>query len=360
MPHQPTFEPPAGVHRRYNPLTREWLLVSPQRMQRPWLGQVDSLPDEARPSYDPHCYLCPGNERAAGQRNPQYSDTFVFDNDFPALLPEAAGLDQVARTQSPLLVQHPERGICRVICFSPRHDLTLAELTVDQICRVIDVWVAQYLELAALPFVHYVQIFENKGEMMGASNPHPHGQIWANETLPTEPAKEDRAQNDYWHDSSRCLLCDYLALEMAESRRVVLYNDDFLVVVPFWAIWPFETLLLSRRHVPSLADLTESECHALADILKRLTVRYDNLFRVSFPYSMGFHQQPSDGQAHPGWHLHAHFYPPLLRSATVRKFLVGYEMLAQPQRDLAPEDAAARLRELSNVHYREQKPKQDA
>ncbi len=340
----PNLTATAGVHRRYNPLTREWILVSPHRMERPWLGQVEAVPAEARPAYDPDCYLCPGNVRASSERNPDYQETLVFDNDFSALLPRAEGVSQAARMQSTLLVHHPERGLCRVVCFSPRHDLSLAELPQEQIRQVVDVWVQQYVELGVLPFINYVQVFENKGEMMGASNPHPHGQIWANETVPTEVRKEDTAQNDYLHEAGRCLLCEYLALELIEGQRVVLENEGFLVVVPFWATWPFETLVLSKRHTPSLAHLYDSERDALADILKRLTMRYDNLFQVSFPYSMGFHQQPTDGQRHPAWHLHAHFYPPLLRSAAVRKFMVGYEMLAQPQRDLTAEAAAARRR----------------
>ena len=344
---------PSAVHRRYNPLTREWILVSPHRTDRPWLGQVERAPREKRPTYDPGCYLCPGNERAGERRNPPYESTFVFDNDFPALLPDAPGLNRVVQRQSPLLVSHPERGLCRVICFSPRHDLTLAEMTVPQIREVVDVWAEQYTELGALDFVHYVQVFENKGEMMGASNPHPHGQVWANETVPTEVQKEHVAQKDHWREAGSCLLCTYLAQEKAQGVRLVLENEHFAALVPFWATWPFETLLLSKRHVPALPDLHDTERECLADILKRLTTRYDNLFEVSFPYSMGFHQQPTDGQEYPGWHLHAHFYPPLLRSATVRKFMVGYEMLAQPQRDLTAEEAAARLRELPDLHYRQ-------
>jgi len=353
----PTFPPPTGVHRRYNPLTREWILVSPHRMQRPWKGQVERAPAEQRPPYDPQCYLCPGNVRANGEYNPDYHETFVFDNDFAALLPNAGGVPQAARVQSPLLVSHPERGVCRVLCFSPRHDLSLAELPVGQIRLVIEAWVQQYVELGVLPFINYVQVFENKGEMMGASNPHPHGQVWANESLPTEIFKEDRAQSDYQAESGGCvaspkrsgggcLLCDYLRLELEREERIVLQNEHFVALVPFWATWPFETLLLSKRHAASLAHLYDPERDALADALKRLTTRYDNLFQVSFPYSMGFHQQPTDGEPHPGWHLHAHFYPPLLRSATVRKFLVGYEMLGQAQRDLTPESAAEQLRSL--------------
>jgi UDPglucose--hexose-1-phosphate uridylyltransferase len=336
----------SGVHRRYNPLTREWILVSPHRMERPWLGQVERAPAVARAVYDPGCYLCPGNVRANGERNPAYQDTFVFDNDFGALLPKAPGAREGAKAQSALLVSHPERGVCRVVCFSPRHDLSLAELPVSQIRRIVDTWVQQYFELGNLPFVNYVQVFENKGEMMGASNPHPHGQIWANESLPTEAYKEHRSQNDYLLEAESCLLCDYLAQESAEGTRLVLENESFAALVPFWAEWPFETMLLGKRHAPSLVHLDGAERGALADILKRLTCRYDHLFGVSFPYSMGFHQQPTDGGTHPAWHLHAHFYPPLLRSATVRKFMVGYELLAQPQRDLTAEAAASRLREL--------------
>lgn len=345
----PTSLTPSGVHRRYNPLTREWILVSPHRMERPWKGQVERAPAEQRPSYDPHCYLCPGNARANGEHNADYHETFVFDNDFAALLPNTAGVPQAARVQSPLLISHPERGVCRVLCFSPRHDLSLAELPVEQIRLVIEAWVQQYVELGVLPFINYVQVFENKGEMMGASNPHPHGQVWANESLPTEILKEDRAQSDYHDESGGCLLCDYLRQELEREERIVLQNEHFVALVPFWATWPFETLLLSKRHAPSLAHLHDEERAALADALKRLTTRYDNLFQVSFPYSMGFHQQPTDGEPHPGWHLHAHFYPPLLRSATVRKFLVGYELLAQAQRDLTPESAAEQLRSLPDV-----------
>jgi len=342
------LQPHDGVHRRYNPLTREWILVSPHRTQRPWLGHVEAAPPVARPRHDPECYLCPGNLRAGGERNPDYESTFVFDNDFAALLPEAQGIGDTARRQSSLLVSHPERGLCRVVCFSPRHDLTLAELPRAQLRRLVDLWAQQYAELGELPFISYVQVFENKGAMMGASNPHPHGQIWANETLPTEVRKEDTAQQDYWRESGRCLLCDYVALEMIEGERIVVENEHFVAAVPFWANWPFETLVISKRHTPAIDRLYDLERDALADILKRLTTRYDNLFGVPFPYSMGFHQQPTDGALHKAWHLHAHVYPPLLRSATVRKFMVGYEMLAQPQRDLTAEAAARRLRELPN------------
>jgi UDPglucose--hexose-1-phosphate uridylyltransferase len=331
-------------HRRYNPLTREWVLVAPHRTQRPWLGQVEKTTPETRSTYDPACYLCPGNTRAGGVRNPVYTGTFVFDNDFPALLSDtpAGGLDERG-----LIVARSEPGICRVVCFSPRHDLAIPRMNVPDIRRVVDVWVEQYHALGALPVINYVQIFENCGAMMGASNPHPHCQIWANANLPNEPAKEQTALSDYLTAGDTCLLCDYLALEQASGERLVCENDHFWAGVPFWAIWPFETMVIGKRHVTDLGGLTNDERDGLADILKRLTTRYDNLFEVSFPYSMGFHQRPTDGQLHPEWHLHAHFYPPLLRSATVRKFMVGYEMLGTPQRDITAETAAGRLREVA-------------
>jgi UDPglucose--hexose-1-phosphate uridylyltransferase len=336
-------------HRRYNPLTNEWILVSPHRTERPWLGQVEKRPPPSRPAYDPGCYLCPGNARAAGNRNPQYDSTFVFENDFAALLPDIPFAELAERG---ILRAASERGICRVICFSPRHDLTLPEMPLPDIRRVVDVWAEQTAALGALAFINYVQVFENKGALMGASNPHPHCQVWANEHMPTEPAKESRSFSAYLDEHGTCLLCDYLALELAAGERIVLQNEHFVVLVPFWAVWPFETMVLARRHVGALPDLIDAERDVLARVIKQLTAHYDNLFQVSFPYSMGFHQSPTDGAAHPEVHLHAHYYPPLLRSAAVRKFLVGYEMLANPQRDLTAETAAARLREMSEAPYR--------
>ncbi|MBI4789298.1 MAG: UDP-glucose--hexose-1-phosphate uridylyltransferase [Chloroflexi bacterium] len=333
-------------HRRYNPLTNEWILVSPHRTQRPWLGQVERLAPESRPAYDPTCYLCPGNARAGSERNPRYEQTFVFDNDFAALLPDTTGLPL---DQNRLLQARSDRGICRVICFTPRHDLTLPDMSREEIRRVVDVWAEQTAELGARDFIRYVQVFENKGEMMGASNPHPHCQCWAEEHIPTEPAKEMQTTRNYLNERGSCLLCDYLAAELAEGERIVLLNEHFVVLVPFWAVWPFETMLLARRHAGTLPELDNAERDALADVVKRLTTRYDNLFEISFPYSMGFHQSPSDGMPHPEMHLHAHYYPPLLRNATVRKFMVGYELLANPQRDLTAETAAARLREMGEV-----------
>lgn len=332
-------------HRRYNPLTREWVLVSPQRTDRPWQGQMEEVIREVQPEFDPECYLCPGNVRAGGARNPPYTATFVFDNDFAALRPDtqAGKVDEGG-----LFVAEAEQGICRVVCFSPRHDLTIARMEVAGIRQVVDTWRAQYAQLGALSFINWVQIFENRGAQMGASNPHPHGQVWANLNPPNESRKEDDAQREYHTDHDSCLLCDYLALEIKSGERLICANDSFYALVPFWAIWPFETMLISKRHTTGMDDFNEAEGTALADILKRVTMSYDKLFQVSFPYTMGFHQRPTDGRAHPEWHLHAHFYPPLLRSATIRKFMVGYELLGMPQRDITAESAAQRLRDLVN------------
>lgn len=331
-------------HRRFNPLSREWVLVSPHRTQRPWQGQVEDKPAETPLPYDLTCYLCPGNERAGGITNPAYAETFVFDNDYAALKPDtpAANLNE-----SDLLIAQSEAGRCRVVCFSPRHDLTIAQMSVPELRRVVDTWVDEYVTLGNHPSINAVQIFENRGAMMGASNPHPHGQIWATETIPNELQKELTALAEYEQQHRSNLLSDYLALELEKQERVVCTNEHFVVVVPFWAVWPFETLLLSRRQVTAIDELSDDERTGLADILRQITSRYDQLFQVSFPYTMGFHQRPTDRAAHPSFQLHAHFYPPLLRSATVKKFMVGYEMLAMPQRDITAEMAAEWLRLLS-------------
>lgn len=337
-------------HRRFNPLTRDWVLVSPHRTQRPWQGQVERAAEPAGLVYDPSCYLCPGNTRANGATNPHYSSTFVFENDFAALKPDVPH-GQINESGKGLIVAATERGLCKVVCFSPRHDLTLSRMKVEEIHRVVDVWSDEYQAIGSRPDINYVQIFENRGEMMGCSNPHPHCQIWANETVPNEPAKEQNALLEYRQRNGSCLLCDYVRFEAAEKERLVCENDNFFAVVPFWAVWPFETLVISKEHVTDIASLRSAGRTDLADILRRLTIRCDNLFKISFPYSMGFHQRPTDQSEHTEWHFHAHFYPPLLRSATVRKFMVGYEMLASPQRDITPESAAERLRALSETHY---------
>jgi len=332
-------------HVRLNPLTREWVLVSPQRTVRPWQGQVEAIQPGSNAPYDSACYMCPGNLRASGARNPPYKECFVFDNDFPALRMDS--LEQ--ETRDGLLVAQSETGICRVACFSPLHNLTLSQMEVTAIRRVVDMWAKQQAELGALPNIRHVQIFENRGAMMGASNPHPHCQIWATSSIPNEPSKELEGFRAYRSANGSCILCDYLTQERHAQERLVYQNSCFSGLVPFWAIWPFETLVVSNRHVGSLADLSSLECDALADLLKKLTMAYDRLFDVCFPYSMGFHQRPTEKQGHPEWHLHAHFYPPLLRSPTIKKFMVGFEMLGSPQRDLTPEMAAERLRKAAST-----------
>lgn len=312
-------------------------------MRRPWQGQIETPEPEVRPEYDPACYLCPGNTRAGGHRNPPYTDLFVFDNDFSALLPDTP---QGEIDEEGLLVARAESGICRVVCFSPRHDLTLAGMEPSALRRLVDLWADQYETLGARGDIASVQVFENRGTMMGCSNPHPHGQIWAQRSIPLELAKEGARLLEYHELTGRSLLADYAALELRREERIVFEQGSVLVIVPYWAIWPFETIVLPRRRMASLLEMEANERDDLAVALKRLTSRYDNLFGTTFPYSAGVHQAPTDGKDHPEWHLHFHFYPPLLRSATVRKFMVGYEMMAEPQRDLTPEAAAARLREV--------------
>jgi UDPglucose--hexose-1-phosphate uridylyltransferase len=334
-------------HRRLNALTGDWVLVSPHRTKRPWQGKQETTPPNNRPQHDPNCYLCAGNERAGGLKNPDYKSTYVFDNDFAAILPESG---EVGGSQD-LLQAEPVAGTCRVICFSPRHDWTLPEMPVEAIRGVVDVWAAQTEELGKK--YRWVQVFENKGDVMGCSNPHPHGQIWASDFIPNEPSKEDRQQKAHFGKSGSPLLIDYLKTEVEKDQRIVVENEHWVVLVPYWATWPYELLLLPRRHVLRLPDLNDAERTALADVLKRLLTRYDNLFEVSFPYSMGWHGAPTLEGDFSHWQLHAHFYPPLLRSATVKKFMVGYEMLAEAQRDLTPEQAAQTLRNQSEVHFKQ-------
>ncbi len=330
-------------HRRLNPLTGEWVLVSPQRLARPWQGETESLQTAKREKYDPACYLCPGNVRAQGHRNPQYEGVFVFGNDFAALTPQ---VPDSAENAGDLLVRRSEAGACRVICFSPRHDLDVAELPLSQVRAVLDAAAEQYEEFVRDPSIRAVTIFENRGAMMGASNPHPHGQIWANETIPVELDKEDAHLRSYVLEHGECLLCAYLHREIDAKDRVIYSDERTTAVVPYWAVWPFEALVIPHAHAGSLDALDDRGRDSLAAVMQQLTSRYDRLFDTPFPYSMGFHQQPANGAAHSHWHMHAHYYPPLLRSASVRKFMVGYELLAQPQRDVMPEDAAGRLRSV--------------
>lgn len=336
---------PTAPHRRFNPLLDEWVLCSPRRLERPWRGLVERRSHARPPAYDPACYLCPGNARAGGERNPPYTTTFAFDNDFPALRPDVP----TSRFGDALLRARPEAGRCRVLCFSPRHDLTLTGLDRRALRAVVDAWAEEVALLGSAREISYVQVFENKGELMGCSNPHPHCQIWATQHLPTGPRRRQASQRRHWKRHGRDLLGDYLKRELVEKERIVCRNDHWIALVPFWAVWPFETMLAPLRRVPELPRLSAEERSALADLLGRLNARYDNLFDCAFPYSMAWHGQPSDGASHPYWRLHATYYPPLLRSAAVRKFLVGYELAAEPQRDLTPEEAAAKLRAASEA-----------
>jgi UDPglucose--hexose-1-phosphate uridylyltransferase len=335
----------ARPHRRLNTLTGEWILVSPQRTKRPWQGETtDAHAHEHKPAYDPTCYLCPGNSRAGGARNPAYTGTFVFDNDYAALTLDTPAADS---DEGGLLVARAERGLCRVVCFTPRHDLSIAKMPAAEIRGVIDAWAQQYAELGARPEINSVIVFENHGEAMGASNPHPHAQIWANASIPNEPAKEQAMISAHLAAHGTCLLCDYLEREIAAAERIVYANAHAVVLVPFWAVWPFEALVIPRAHASGLDRVSPAARAGLAEAMRVLTAAYDGVFGVPFPYSMGFHQRPTDGAEHAEWHTHAHYYPPLLRSATVRKYMVGYEMLGMPQRDITPETAAERLQTLA-------------
>lgn len=337
-------------HRRFNPLINEWVLVSPHRAKRPWQGQKETIADDSRPEYDPTCYLCPGNVRANGEVNPQYTSSFVFENDFAALKQEEIAFEET--NEKTFFKVKPERGISRVVCFSPKHNITLPEMDLPTIEEIIRTWQKEYTTLGNIDYINYVQIFENKGSVMGCSNPHPHGQIWAQSSLPTQIEKTQNSLKTYYEENGSNLLLDYLAKELEAKERIVIENDFFVALIPFWAIWPFETLIICKRHVTKITDFNDQEVAAYALILKQLTAKYDNLFETSFPYSSGIHQAPTDGEAHPEWLFHMHFYPPLLRSASVKKFMVGYEMMGESQRDITAEKSAQMLRDLSDVHYK--------
>lgn len=337
-------------HKRLNILTGDWVMVSPHRTKRPWQGKVEAAAITKRPAYDETCYLCPGNKRSDGSVNPNYTAPYSFTNDFSALLQDTP--EGELNTKG-LLQASSEKGICKVICFSPRHDLTLPQMSETEIEEVIKLWQTEYSELAKQDWIKYIQIFENKGDIMGCSNPHPHGQIWAQSSIPVELAKESIQFAKYYTENNKSILTAYLEVELESKERIIEENKHFVALVPFWAVWPYETMIISKRHVTNILEFTDSENKALASILKKLTIRYDNLFETSFPYSAGMHQASVNDGEHPEWHWHMHFYPPLLRSATVKKFMVGYEMLANPQRDITPEQAAKKLRELSDIHYLE-------
>lgn len=328
------------THKRYNILTGEWVLVSPHRAKRPWQGQEERVTENKRPNYDSNCYLCAGNTRSNGQKNPNYKDVFVFNNDFAALQEDSTHFS----INDNLLQAQSERGICKVVCFSPDHSKSLAQIKVSDIAKVVNVWKNEYLDLGALPNINYVQIFENKGAVMGCSNPHPHGQIWSQETLPNEVVKKDQQQKSHYQTNNRSILSDYLKQELLQQERLVFENDAFAVLIPFWAIWPFETMIIPKRHMQHMAQMTESESLLFAEAISKITKIYDGVFNCSFPYSSGIHQAPTDNENNYHWHWHMSFYPPLLRSATVKKFMVGYEMFGTPQRDITAEKAAALLR----------------
>lgn len=343
-------------HRRYNILNNSWVLCSPHRSKRPWLGQTEKPSSEKLKSFDETCYLCPGNKRANGEENPKYKSTYSFTNDFSALLPEFQ--EKIEEfNEDDLIIAKPERGLCKVIIFSPDHSKTLPVMEKEEIVNVIETWCNDYKEISKLDFIKNIQIFENKGAIMGCSNPHPHCQIWATEEIPQELLSELKSSKDYFDKKKKCLLCSYLKMELEKKERIISKNDNFVVLVPYWAVWPFETMILPLFHCSQLIEMTKEQKEDFASIIKEITTRYDNIFNVSFPYSMGIHQSPVKDVKSESFHLHVHFYPPLLRSSSIKKFFVGYEMLGEPQRDITPEKAAKIIQEVSSIHFSEKEQK---
>lgn len=344
------FEPTLHPHRRYNPLLDEWILVSPHRAKRPWQGQNEHLETSEDLAHDPTCYLCPGNTRSNQILNPKYKSCFVFENDFPALMHE----EVLFQGQNDHLFQlQPERGINKVICFSPKHHLTLPQMSVSEIKNVVDTWQNEYNTLGALDYINYVQIFENKGSVMGCSNPHPHGQIWAQNSVPSIVQKTQKQLENYFEKHQRTLLEDYVRKELLLQERIIFENNHFVLLVPFWATWPFETMIISKKAYQNIGQFDDNQKNAFAEMIQNITIKYDNIFETSFPYSAGIHQSPTDGKNHEAWHFHMHFYPPLLRSSSIKKFMVGYEMLAESQRDMTPEQSAERIKSQSLIHYKQ-------
>ena len=334
-------------HRRYNILTGEWVLVSPHRTKRPWQGKKEEIGKAEKPTYDATCYLCPGNTRANGVKNPNYESTYSFVNDFSALLDHPP----LEKIEDGLLLAKGESGVCKVVCFSPDHSLTLPLMKVSAIEAVIELWRTEYESLGSLEGINYVQIFENKGALMGCSNPHPHGQVWSQNSIPEEVLKKTTTQKEYWDNHKRSLLGDYLVQECERKERILFENSHFVALVPFWAVWPYEVMIAPKHHLQHIGLLKSDEIKSFAEAIKNVTTKFDNLFETSFPYSMGIHQSPTDDEDHEAWHFHMSFYPPLLRSATVKKFMVGYELFANPQRDITAEQAAKTLKELPEEHY---------
>lgn len=333
-------------HRRKNILTGEWVLVSPHRTKRPWQGMQEQEKELKTLKYDPNCYLCPGNTRANNEINPDYKNTYSFINDFSAILDV-----KIENFKDNLLEAHTESGICKVLCYSPNHSLTMPQMDESEIVSIIKLWQKEYKDLGSIENINNIQIFENKGESMGCSNPHPHGQIWAQKSIPTEILKKQNNFKKFYENNNQSMLLAYIKKELELKERIIYENESFVALVPFWAVWPYESMIITKNHRKSILELNEKEVTDYANILKILTTKYDNLFQTSFPYSTGIHQAPTNNEQNKEWHMHMSFYPPLLRSASIKKFMVGYEMFGEPQRDITPEQAAESLRNCSKTHF---------